>query len=926
MQRIVSYKRRYTQTKHLKKTLLETYIRTFIPCGFTCCSLNGFELSGNIVIPTHYVLTEFLPLFQTKHTRAIILHSTLRKIEGKSSIEYRKIRESTMHQFLFYNDFFMRTSINERIKHNEEIDTETDVKFNHIELTECQDNLEFLKIKRVLEFYNDHCPNVNFIILTKNNIKRYPMLCPNPEYISDLIVKVEKEKTAYTEYLDNDYLEALRIEGKVYRGILYTSTVNCFSGIVHTEFKGKEIRIRVIGKNNMNRALNMDGVYVEIVEDNKFMIPNEVYGKVVGLYKRDFRPIIGTIDSRTIRGTESQYVIVIPLDRKLPKIRIKTSRVEFLENKRLMVRINEWGLDSNYPFGSYISQIGEVGDEKSEIKSILLSNGIDYENYEDGFGIDSVINNLKVKLIMHENKSNEKIKYNEAENEENKKRIRQDVENNCQMINEGTSTLNINENSIILNDKFEKSDLEYLNQVYHKTVETEKTTRVDFRECCVVSIDPPGCTDIDDAMHCRIIDGLYEVGIHIADVSFFIEKDSLLDKEALKRGTTVYLTDRRLDMIPGFLSSWLCSLVEGEDRFTFSVLLYFDSDYQIVKRKFHKGIIRSRKSFTYEGAQDEINKDSDEFEGLKNLNQIAKHLKKNRVASGSLELSSGELKINSRKNLNDTIKVENIENKVSFDTNSLVEEFMLLANIEVAKMVYSRNKDSALLRRHPKFADDSFDELKEYLSKKNIDLNHLTSKELNDSISKMEEGNFKNVIKKIITRSMNQATYFSSGLHSYDDFLHYGLSVPIYTHFTSPIRRYADLIVHRQLNDIFLNTVSFTCEEIADVCKHINFRNKSAMHANFDCDRLFIYLYLKGKCLEQDAFIVKTGSNFVVLYLPELGIEESVKVDYDFDEESNSFIVGEKRIFKLYDNVRIQVMENDEMFFIERKFDIKIIE
>lgn len=909
MERSTSYTRRFTRNKSLQKTVLETYTRPFIPCGFTCCTNEGYPLT-TIVIPTYEVLTEYLPLFQTKHTKSIILHSTLRQVQEKSNIEYKKIRETTSHQFIFYNDYFMETftaekCINEKGTDEKCNDGSIRVNDTGIGINEFGDNKEYLKFIKVLEFYMNHVPDANIIILTKSNIKSFPSLCDNPDLISDLIIKVEKEKTVYTEYLNNDLLEAMRIEGKVYCGILFNSAINCFSGVVHTEFKGRQIRIRIVGRNNMNRALNTDGVYVEVIgtENNAtpdLSVANEVFGRIVGLYKREFRPIIGTIDSRTIHGTGPQYVLVIPLDRKLPKIRIRTSRVECLENKRIMVRINEWDVESNYPFGSYVSQIGDVGDEKSEIESILISNGIDYENYKPGFGLEDVIENLRSKIIHSKEKAGE-----------NSKRIRHDKEQ--------PDTENLDPENL-------KSGSDDLHEIYHMVVESESAARVDFRDYEVVSIDPPGCTDIDDAMHCRLVDGITEVGIHIADVSFFVEKDSVLDKEALKRGTTVYLTDRRLDMLPNFLSSGLCSLVENESRLTFSVLLYFDANFKIIKRKFHKGIIQSKRSFTYEEAQNEIDSGCKQFSGLARLNEIAKHLRKNRIDSGALELSSCELKIFSKKNKKQDTVVENIEQKKLFDTNSLVEEFMLIANIEVAKMIYSRNKDSSLLRRHPKFADDSFDELKDFLAKRNIDLNCLSSKELNDSIKKIEDGDFKSAVKKIITRSMNQATYFSSGSCPYEDFLHYGLSVPIYTHFTSPIRRYADLIVHRQLSETFHGVNSFTCDDIAEVCRQINYRNKSAMHANLDCDRLFVYLYLKGKSIMERAFVIKTGATFAVLYIPNLGIEEGIKMDCDYNEENGAFMRDGVRFFGLYDNVKVQIVENDEKFFVERKFDIQIIE
>lgn len=1020
MKRSITFKYNLTSHNKIQKTIQETYMRTFLPCGFICCTSDGYLTSttDHYVIPTFAVLTEYLPLFQSKHVKAIILHSTLRDIARENSIEYKKIMESIMHQFIFYNDFYDATNadidiiskeetlcgesdlnsqipnisksgfkdegkaiskepgLNNKIASSsrdkyedreeavfkesglykesvlnsktsnisraEPIDKEKDLSekqesnsqkngLNRSESSlmksEFKDEEEYLKFTKVLDFYHSHIPTTEINILTSNNIHSYPHKSSNPTLITDLLTKVISEKTTYTEYYTKATLNSMELSNLLYRGILYTNYTNCNTGFLHTNYKGQNIRIKILNKSSLNRAINMDGVYVEIVEE----VNDEVIGKVVGLYRRDYLNIVGTIDCGSINGTGPQYVLVIPVNRKYPKVRISTSRVDELEGKRIVVKINEWNVNSNYPFGSYVGVLGDLGDRKCEIESILMTNGIDYENYVEGYGICSVIQTLEEKIRSHTNTNNikdtnvSKVIDNNIKNDNNSndnelfedgsKRIRRDFFED--------KNLNISIDSELQNSE---KTFEDISEIYKTVVELEKNVRVSFVDCEVISIDPPGCTDIDDAMHCREINGLTEVGIHIADVSFFVDKNSLLDKEALKRGSTVYLTEIRLEMLPSFLSSWFCSLVENEDRLTFSVLLYFDSNYKLVNRKFQKGIIRSKKSFTYEEAQNELNNGCKEYKGLYKLNEIAKHLKMKRTEAGALELSSTELKIYTNKDQVMFGNIEKIEQKALFETSSLVEEFMLIANIEVSNMIYSRNKDSSLLRRHPKFADDSFDELKVYLSKQNIDLNYLTSKQLNDSIKNIQDEEFKKILKKIITRSMNQATYFSSGTYAYNDFLHYGLSVPIYTHFTSPIRRYADLIVHRQLYESFNNVNSYTCDYISNVCKQINMRNKNAMRASFDCDRFYIYLYVKTqKCLKLKAFISKTSSNFIILYIPELQIEESLKSDDEYKQNSCEYYRDGKRLYGLYDWLMVSIRENDDMFYLKRSFDMQII-
>lgn len=314
--------------------------------------------------------------------------------------------------------------------------------------------------------------------------------------------------------------------------------------------------------------------------------------------------------------------------------------------------------------------------------------------------------------------------------------------------------------------------------------------RRDLRDHLVFSIDPPGCTDIDDALHLKVLEnGNCEVGVHIADVTHFVKRGSRLDEEAKKRGTTVYLTDRRIDMLPEYLSSDLCSLVSDKDRNTVSVFWEITPSFDIIGVSFSRSVIKSKHSLTYDKAQEILNKrdGSELYVSLKKLNDISKELRKRRLENGALELSSKGTRINDR---------FEVEFKELVDTNHLVEEFMLLANVTVAQKIFEAHAGCSLLRRHPKFADDSFYELQEYLKGEGIDLRYKTSKELNDSIRNIKEGPLKDLIIKTIVLSMNQALYFASGTLPVSEYYHYGLAQPFYTHFTSPIRRYADIIVH----------------------------------------------------------------------------------------------------------------------------------
>ncbi|EJW02130.1 hypothetical protein EDEG_03426 [Edhazardia aedis USNM 41457] len=1053
---------------------------------------------------------------------------------------------------------------------------------NNYSVEDFSSPLEYLQFAKALKFYTTHT-KFRFLILTSSTISQLPFLYPNKKaQLNDLLIKSQKEETKYLPYYSEDKLSVLKQEGRVFQGTLYTNTFNCFSGIVHCKYQGKNVRVRVIGRNDTNRAMNLDTVYVEIKEsecsdliDNEYeykngdrgslnsfnheidysgiskvnatvcsreqsinsfikdektsvrnkndcvlepskkhkyikenrtiyenennnsdnntnkqdefnskikvnkMLASEVCGRVVGISKKARLPIIGTITRAS-----SNYAIVTPLDRKLPNIRINTIQSSELLNQRILCRVVDWDVDSFYPLGVYIRRIGSVGDLDSEIEGVKVSCGIDYSNYKIDEGLCCLIRGLQNKLYINSMINNNSSNDIDASNVNDIKDVLDRNNNSCN-----------NVNNTFVNSKYHESWSEKEKEVislYNKLLNVEKHKRLDIRDTSVFSIDPEGCTDIDDAVSLVDKGDCLEIGVHIADVSYFVLRNTYLDNESKNRGTTVYLTDRRFEMLPNVLSSNLCSLRENEDRFAFSVFWvvdkkmidscdiltdFFDlslyknnskisTDLNIVNHNnnanfinntdikmdfrlpysdnlpsmpeniikftdkspirkvfFAKTIIRSKKSYTYQEAQNEINNKTGNYEILSILNEFSKKLRKERFKNGALELNSSEIKINFRKkmkeiNINNLKSieqkentrinkkenlpvVESIEHKVVLETCSLIEELMLLANITVAKAVYARNP-KAVLRRHPKFADDSFTELKEYLMTKNIDLDYLTSKQLNNSIKGIKDEQLKNMIKKVVTRSMNQAVYFCAENHPFEDFLHYGLAFPIYTHFTSPIRRYADILVHRQLEDILddcitntksdnynvynnttnnnnfdkncnINNITNTnefnnniktnnnslfksstlylndnCEfckkfienvnnpdnttlstlDIEDICRNINYRNRNSMIAGLEIDKLYTYLYLKNiKNTTTTGFITKIRKNGIVLNIQELNIEETVHIqNYDYNEDKNCFSKDNKPVFCLYDNVKVEVKENDDLFFVHRKFDVSLIQ
>ncbi len=300
------------------------------------------------------------------------------------------------------------------------------------------------------------------------------------------------------------------------------------------------------------------------------------------------------------------------------------------------------------------------------------------------------------------------------------------------------------ENQVLLlehdvpNYPFPQSVIDCLPSLPWTISDEEKKNRLDLTHLHICSVDPPGCTDIDDALHCiELPNGNYQCGVHIADVSSFIRPNTAIDDEAKRRSTTVYLVDKRIDMVPALLSSNLCSLRDDGPRFAFSCLWEIQpNDAKIVKTEFHKSIILSKASLTYHQAQmkiDDKNLNDDLTLGLRRLNKIAKIMKADRIKNGALTLASNEIRFNLDSETNDPIDVVTKELK---ETNSMVEEFMLLANITVAKKIYEVFPQFACLRRHPAPPISNFDPLIKAAESKNITIKADSGKDLADSLDK----------------------------------------------------------------------------------------------------------------------------------------------------------------------------------------------
>ncbi|KAJ8003405.1 hypothetical protein DPEC_G00147980 [Dallia pectoralis] len=468
---------------------------------------------------------------------------------------------------------------------------------------------------------------------------------------------------------------------------------------------------------------------------------------------------------------------------------------------------------------------------------------------------------------------------------------------------------------------FSQAVLSFLPKMPWNITQEDMAVREDLRLLTVCSVDPPGCTDIDDALHCRdLANGNQEVGVHIADVSHFIRPGNALDQEAANRGTTVYLTGRRIDMVPELLSSNLCSLRCNVERLAFSCIWEINSKAEIVKTRFTKSVINSKASLTYAEAQmriDDTSMNDDITKSLRGLNQLAKILKKQRIEKGALTLSSPEVRFHIDSETHDPI---DLQTKELMDTNSMVEEFMLLANISVAQKIYEEFSECALLRKHPAPPPSNYDILNKAAKAKDLVIHTDSAKALADSLDAARVDGFpyfNTLLRILATRCMMQAVYFCSGMES--DFHHYGLASPIYTHFTSPIRRYSDIIVHRLLAVAI--GADITYPDLMDkhkqsaLCNNLNYRHKMAQYAQRASVAFHTQLFFKSRgIMNEEGFILFVRKNAIIILIPKFGLEGTVFFENKnkpspklvFNEEATTLTV-EDHIFNMFDKVKVTI-------------------
>lgn len=445
-------------------------------------------------------------------------------------------------------------------------------------------------------------------------------------------------------------------------------------------------------------------------------------------------------------------------------------------------------------------------------------------------------------------------------------------------------------------------------------------TRQDFRGVTTFTIDPADAKDFDDALSVRTLpNGNTEVGVHIADVSHFVRPGTTLDNEARKRATSVYLVDRTIPMLPHVLSTDLCSLNPNEDRLAVSAIFELDQNGGIVSRSFGPTVIHSDKRFAYEEAQEVLDKNEGPLlEELLTLRTLAWQIRERRVKNGAIAFDTPEVKIE----LDETGKPIAVHLKERRDTNLLIEDFMLLANVAVAEFLTEQMKKtnltgSTIYRVHDKPDGDRIETLGQFLKVLGYHLEtgpggQVKGADINALLKEVEGKPEEYLIKVATLRSMAKAVYSTKNGG------HFGLAFQFYTHFTSPIRRYPDLLIHRMVKHYTVKG-PFGKDEIAELdqlATHSSEREVSATEAERDSIKMKQVEFLAERVGEEfDAVISGVSDRGLYVELKETRAEGMIRIrdlgdDYFVYDEKRYRVVGErtKKEYALGDPIKVKLM------------------
>lgn len=473
-------------------------------------------------------------------------------------------------------------------------------------------------------------------------------------------------------------------------------------------------------------------------------------------------------------------------------------------------------------------------------------------------------------------------------------------------------------------------------EAYAKKIDTSITQdeidkRRDMRKTLTFTIDPKDAKDFDDALSFEVLpNGNYEVGIHIADVSHYLKEGTILDDEAYNRATSVYLVDRVVPMLPEVLSNFACSLRPNEEKYTFSAIFQLNNKAEIIDSWFGRTVIYSDQRFAYEEAQSIIETKSDIIpaeisltgetyqvpkpivEATLKLDELAKILRKKRMQAGAISFDKVEVKFN----LNEAAEPIGVFFKVAKDANHLIEEFMLLANRKVAEFI-GKQKKTFVYRIHDEPNEDKLFGLQALISKFGYKLDLRDSKNISKSLNQlMQDVNGKkeqNLIDTLAIRTMSKAKYSTENIG------HYGLAFDYYSHFTSPIRRYPDVMVHRLLQYYLDGGKSANAEEYEEKCEHSSNMEYLATQAERDSIKYMQVKYMQDHKDEEFLGVVSGATEWgIYVEIIENKCEgmcriREIKDDYYTFDDKQYALVGEvsKNIIQLGDEVYVKVKNAD---------------
>jgi ribonuclease R/exosome complex exonuclease DIS3/RRP44 len=612
---------------------------------------------------------------------------------------------------------------------------------------------------------------------------------------------------------------------------------------------------------NLNKALDKDTVKIYLYNRRN---SKKEEGDVVEIIKRFKTEFVGVLQ------LNRNFGFVVPDDSKMyADIFIPKNKLHGAEDGvKVLVQITDWPTNSKNPFGKIKEVLGMPGDHDTEIHSILLEYGLPYKFPK----------NVEAEAV--------------------------------------------------------KIPLEITNE--------EIAKRRDMRNDLTFTIDPKDAKDFDDALSFKRLDnGNYEIGIHIADVSHYVQEKTILEEEAYNRATSVYLVDRVVPMLPEVLSNGVCSLRPNEEKLTFSAIFEMNEKAQIVNEWFGRTITYSDKRFAYEEAQEIIetkaNKISSEISitdqeytvqpaivlAILKLDELAKKLRKKRLQEGAITFDRVEVKFN----LDENAEPIGVFFKESKDANKLIEEFMLLANRKVAEFIGSKkgvpSKNTFVYRVHDEPNLDKLDALQSIVSKfgyKNkIDTTNKksTSSSLNQLLQDVHGTGEANMIETLAVRSMSKAEYTTENIG------HYGLAFDYYSHFTSPIRRYPDVMTHRLLQHYLEGKKSPKADIYEEKCKHSSEMEYLASKAERDSIKYMQVKYMeKHKDQKFEGVISGVTEWGIYVEIIENKCEgmcriRELKDDYYIYDEKQYALVGQstKKLYQLGEHVLIKVKHTD----LERK-------